>query len=1684
MFFSGSGLQQLAYAEGMTTELSNHITDSESETKESVSDTNTGETEQDIVSDTVLDTEPETTIDNTEESKKSTEVLPKDVETETLTEEQKTEEEQISEEVLKPKETQASELAKTADIEGLLEMGLPTGIDSFVPNKGTAVELNYTPRKEGTTKKIVISGYLAAGMQVLKPDTLFPYIKSVSTTDDSLTLLLAPINAGSRISIRIPILNATSEAGEVNFSKGITVADGVTYSGGLTVTEYVDETPDQTIVSKVPITFELTESDLKTKTDDSYTTDPGKKFLNGMTLYTNVETANDGGSNGKNWISQEGEYGISPLGYYSGNDVSSNSISPRYIQNLRLEIPLPPGVTFVNSPLETKTDGVLISASADRQTIYYERDEYMPKTEIKFRMTLDYSGIYNGSDSLTTKDINDWFNLYSNDTSITQRHQNGKSWGFSGIMYGVPVQKRFYDRSVLVLDSVVNYVSDKPFELDGANRNYIEEWGETIRINGDLKNGSKEFSVPTPNLGSMNHNYTRQAVFTMESAIQLKFVEFTSDNITEQSSDPTVSGTVKLLFYTNTGNVFEEVKREGNSVSAPFVDTYGGEYIEKLVVQATGTRTVEFGLMVELQPWSLDGEAFEDGYQSKITVYYGIENYGIVQPQPVEGKVVYTGTFTYLTTPSIPSVDRGGRMFITDYEYSDVDLIKVSNDGGSAGYEGIKPLKNVSVDIQVPSIVGDNEVYWVYQMLGNSTASLELANYSNGEYPDVKIIYSTSKGKRGEIVVGKSQFEGNATPKLNFNLPEGEFVSGLGIEISKMPVGGIVKLSLDKLNLKGEFLPSGREISKLPFGWTNYGDLRTVWGGNLYGNIAYEVDYDDIFKQFNGRTQSSISPLLWRRGIIFSPAWYLNLTRHEERPTILQGGKTEVEFSLTDSAFNPTFAFEINKNFNYIPGTFKGTGKNYKFVEEWLPNYFTDSADTKHYGNGLLRIRMIGSGDEAYNMFPIENYDFLLGVPNKDNKELLFTMTLQAKQEAPPGTYELVPTMYRSDKWAQSNVVGKPMDYAPGLETGIPELATKKYIYVWDNLNRITDPYDIDGDGDKGVSIVKIEPSSNSYTSGIGNNQQVTKITTTNIRTWLVDKNTDLEMSDALLYPHQEVGFRQSMEIAGSKGGSDFIGYYHVPKRNHTIAYADRDGNKQEYKSQFDTYLTEFITTTIDGAPVPAKANLQVYYYISPDPTDPSGDDHNTMKELNGGTDTSPNYLTEMQVRDRAAAEGKSIADILKNCTMVKFKAGTITAGATILSSTTLKIGDKEEGEEEGIKDYFSGMYTYKVDGASLPVSYTPLTTMTLLPYIVSGTVFNDKNANSFLDPLDGQMEGVVVELYQTGNDPHTGLPITDSLIDKQTTASDGSYSFKVSYHGEYYLKIGPQDGKVLSLKKKTGGLPYEQSVFQKKDSFAVTDPFTLDNAVYLYQNAGYADERLIEAPTDIYLSVGETSTIPYKLIPDYLMNDPLFEIIPTLISDAANNEFFTADIDTFELTGKKEGEKTITLSIPAAPLDGSTMITKTITVHVEPESVASVSVPAIVKIYAVQGKTNEVIAPELTLYNYDKEEVKAYVENIDLANTGLSKTLQLSDLKSVYSKTEISLNIIPVKRTNQFSAVKKTNLTKVADISGGLLLGTLQSFKGDANWGKFTFDGEYNSQIVNTELEDNRFIMRYRFEK
>ena len=257
--------------------------------------------------------------------------------------------------------------------------------------------------------------------------------------------------------------------------------------------------------------------------------------------------------------------------------MGTDKVSDRYIQNMHLEIPLPPGVTFVSSPLEGGTAGEKISASADKTTIFYDRDVYQYGTEIKFRMRLDYTGINNGGSDLTQKIFSDWFNLYNNSTSIKERQQFGKPWKFTGKIYGIPQELSFNDRSVLRLD--IDTQSVRVWSNNNANKDYSQA-GNYV-INNDMKDSADNartwFRVLAPQYVYPTH-YTRQSVFTMDWGIQL-----TSVVISNWSSEP--SGKAELIFFTNKGRKFQQTVSGQESYSVPALDT--GEYVTKLAVQAT-----------------------------------------------------------------------------------------------------------------------------------------------------------------------------------------------------------------------------------------------------------------------------------------------------------------------------------------------------------------------------------------------------------------------------------------------------------------------------------------------------------------------------------------------------------------------------------------------------------------------------------------------------------------------------------------------------------------------------------------------------------------------------------------------------------------------------------------------------------------------------------------------------------------------------------------------------------------------------------------------------------------------------------------------------------------------------------------------------------------------------------------
>lgn len=1563
---------------------------------------------------------------------------------------------------------------------GLLSMGMANG-GAFDPG-GAAQEVTVTfkPRKEGSSRRLEITGFDSAGLTVSTRPIVSHPITSTTFSGSALIVNFADdFTAGGDISFRFSI----KQSNEKNFAKGVMEENGKFYGKGLTLTEYVGGTADQSTTSKVPVEYTMTNADLFSEKSPYYNDTAQLTFSSGMVLYTNpdsVESPNGGG-----WQKKEAEYFLRTLPadkWWKNRDY----ISPRYIRNLHLEIPLPPNVFYVSSDYEGGKSGITISASSDKTYVYFDCAEYNPNSELKFTMTLDYTKV-SSSGGADQYGINRWHDFWSNTSTITSRNQAGKPWKFTGDIYGITQSKTFYDRSSLVLGTMI--AMNRVYDLLG-NYNYskkITNKNLTLRIseeNGTDRQNDCRTLTPQMDLFT-DLNYTRRTTTEFEPQIRVKEVR--------NSGNVKGTGTITVTFYTNLGNTV--AKPMAASVQAPAMQE--GEYVNKITVDATGNRIGSYYFIVDYMDVDLNGNQLAVGTVSKVKTSYEIVGYG--PKNPLKDNTT-TATITYVESKiaepiikrNIDRKDYTYAYYATGYSYKNINLLSVSNTGAEVGDIVNRELTKIRVLPNawlVSDAADDKEAFFPYQMLSSSPATLTLTGYTTSNLPDIKIPYTTSAGNSGEVIVPASAFSfsgSSASAKVNIHLPEGEVVNALGCEISNLPSWAAVSLTLDNLEIPDDILPSGRKIETLHTDLSQEGES-TRWNTES-SNKAYFTIPSGAEKEISFR-DAAYMRAFWKIGVGFGESQYRTSDNESTvRPPILQGEKTTLKFRLTDTAYNPTYGFEIDKNFNYIAGSFAGTDKKIKFIEEWLPNYFNDSSDTEHYGNGLLRIRFIGSGDEAYNMFPIKNgnYD---GYPPYD----YFKMTLQAKSQTNPGIYKMIPMLYRSDKWAKENLVGKQMEIRGWTGTGfglMPEIKKQTSVYItnYSKTSNTADRYDIDGDGDVSA-LIDVRPPGGVFDGDPAYMQQVTKQSTTNIQTYLIDPKTGVEIRDAELYPHQSVEFVQAMELLSAGNGTDFIGYYHIPKRNHKIDYADADGNHQTHVSEFNTYLTGFLSTTVDGVQVPPDAGLKVYYYISPDPDNPDSDDHNAMKELvDGQTDTSPNYKTQAQIEQMAMDQGVEVKDILKDCTMIKIKADVIETGKAIITKAALAIGHKEEGDKESIYDYFSGQYRYSLDtGTRLPASYTPLTTLSMLPYKVEGIVFYDKDANSLASPLESGAAGIDVELWQTGTDPHTGTAIPDTLVDTQLSGADGSYSFKVAYHGDYFLKFKLTDGKKLSLKNKYGGFAYEQSVFDPVKEggldYAKAN-FSLSDHSLPYQNAGLVDIRTLTVPEDIYLSEGETADLTYDIAPDYLMNELDYKIVPTLQSDAANDPYFTVGTDTPSITGKAVGEGTITVSIPAAPLDGTTYITKTVTVHVEPASVASVSVPAKAEIYAVQGKSNEVIAPELTIYNYNQDPVKAYIKRIDTNNTGRGKSLKLVKQKSSYDTDEISLKVKPIDRTNPFSALANTDLTQVEYIKGGLLLGTMEPFDGNSNWGKFTFGGEYNPAIVSTNLEDNRFVMSYRFEK
>lgn len=1594
-------------------------------------------------------------------------------------------------------------LESLADKTGFLLMGMVNNTPFNPGNSGNEeVDVIFKPRKEGNkSRTLVIAGFKNAGLNVEKPNIKSP-IASTSISADRDKLIVEferNFNVGSDVSFRFSI----KVSDEKKFIDALQRNEGnLPCINGLVITEYVDEVPDQSVTSNMQVNYVMTESDLLIK--ESNSNFPNLSYGAGMALYTNAKNVDGDNVDSRGWQMKEGEYYLRPL--------VQEYISPRYIENMRIEIPLPPNVTYVGSDYETEKNGLKISGSTNKTHVILECKEYNPNFEIKFTMTLDFTHVSNEG-GVDDYGVNNWHDFWSKLPSILSRKQTDTPWKFSGEIYGVKQTKQFYDRSILVLDTAIEY----PFQgLHGDFKYSTKKTnlaiGSEISENPDIDS----LQIFSTNLAKFNHDYTRKGTFEIDQAIRIKTVKFNSDN--------GLDGSIAFTFHTNKGNTVTKYKLNGTSsevITTPPVSE--GEYINKVTVEATGNRSGKFRFIADVLDVDINGIALPTGTKSEIKMYWDIPNYG---PIRTKSQYVEKAAVTFVEqNVAAPIVNRnvintnkpGGNGFrlIKNFSYKDVNLLLIKNTEPEIGNIVNRDLIDIKIDEAntiIKDVKGDSESIPVYQMMTKETSTLQLKNYKESNLPNVKIIYTTSLGNTGETRIDKSKFvlsNGNASTKVKFTLPDGEVIQTLGLEISSLPSGAELNLTLDEFNVNKDTLPSGRSLDTLPKssvsnttaanvgGYPATNTMITEWQFERY-NLKYKSNSGaEIHMSVPGHTAMEF---MWNFGTNFSwiLADYLNSTT--QNPAIFPGDKTTVKLALSDTAFNPTYGIEIDKNFNYVPGSLKvkngsksGTHE-YKFIEEWIPNYFNDP---ERKGNGLLRIRFIGSGSNAFNLFPMETFEFYYLYFKGEARQLQFD--LYAKNDAEKSTHKMIKKMYRSDQWAMKNLMDKQLAVSSwNGSQSLPEISNyKSPIRLLNGIqgqspeippmpkpNSEIDYYDIDGDGDKTHYIL-----AGDVRSSVAEMQQIAQLGSTDVKTYLVDKKTGVELRDAKLLPHQEVGFVQTLQLLSTSGdGSDFIGYYHIPKKGHVIEYVDKNGTSQKKTSEFDTYITDFITTkSEDGSSIPEDKKLSVYYFISPDPTDLT-DGHNDMNELGGGTDITKYYKTEDEVKQLAKEQNKTVKEILENCTMVKIKADVVEVNKKIISKTTLAMGHKEAGDKNPITGYFSGKYKFTNNGAVLPVSYTPLVTFTMNPYVISGTIFYDKDANSLMSPLESRKAGVDVELWQTGKDPHTGAPLEEKVIDRQITDISGAYLFTKEYHGDFFLKFKIPDGQTLSLKDKQEGYLDERSTFEvdKDDATIAKYSFTLNDANLPFQNAGLVDKRDMLSPEHIYISVGEQREIPYQITPDYLMNEDDYKFLPSVYSDATNDPFFTIDEANMSIKGLSEGVKTITVSIPDAPLGGAPTITKNITVHVEPASVASVSVPTKAEVYAIKGKDNEVIAPQMVMYSYGLHSVNAYIRNIELQNTGSTKDLVLVKEKAdstAYANDEISLRVTPVQKNNPFSRVVPTDITQVEYQNGGLLLGTLPNFENRVD-GLFTFDGKYNPNIELSDIENNRFIMKYRFEK
>ncbi|WP_270655843.1 SdrD B-like domain-containing protein [Eubacterium callanderi] len=1614
-----------------------------------------------------------------------------------------------------------------------LQSGTENAYINLTPvNEGTytapdagVISVNYRPTGDETGKYIDILGFTPSGLA----------ISALPVADGNIVVKAEYLEKSGDRGMRVYLGDKVTAADSVAFQFSMAVGNEKQFMDTLSIDpadswitglEATEKLGSETAVGiKAKSHFKVSaanmESTIYTRqniiTDTSFPRSPDNLFGNsGMVLAVKAEGITDFTTGA--WKTQETEYTVKRANATTRTDGGMDpnykeEITDRYMKDVELKIPLPNGVKVTGLPAE-QTSGVKVSydSTANYLTLTCDTLDGTGGNEVpadlKFRMTLDFTGVGANSQQLG---IGKWHNFYDNnvDPSLTSRNETGRPWHIKGVIYGQHIDQSFYDRSALVPDSIpctpiIGKDKARPFSFKpNEYKTYTELTGSNMALEPIR---SYQSAIPYDRNGPTNPGLADTMVYTIapeDAAARVIGVkgEFPQD--------------IAVTFTWSDGT--SETKGVSDMVDQvikpkPYTDN---TYITKVELYSPSAAGFQHNLVVDLQTKHLDGTPLANGEKFYIGFDHAFGGYGksswygempsqknfmyqALQPGNPLCSLVYSGgSFVSYYPPETPNTMISGVGFMPETVYTNVGFIKVSNTQKKPGSgQTFQDLKDVSYNAKTTS-----DGNWFYKLINKSTFTITL---SGGDYltalPTVTVLCKKQDNEVVTRTVSPDQFavaNGKATATVDFGLGDDEYALSYEMNLSSMPKMAVAELSINELSTQNRVLPDGTEFQNIDTGTENQ-----------YTRVMFSTLLR--FSSLAGTTKNQYSNgntfLYPKVGLMFDA---IGLPEYDSKgkitvappqldasgQSLLQGATQTLQLSLKDLAYNPTYAIEINKNFNYVPGSYKNAqigGKNYKVIEEWLPNYEKFKGTPKE-GNGLLRLRFVGSGSTGYNIDPVTRGNLSVNAPLEK-----WEFKVQAKMTAEIGIAEVVPAIYRSDKWAEKNLVGEKLavkDWEGIInEKGYLQLPQTKGMTPVELLpkyanpaSRSADSYDIDGDGDTTSSVYQSAAPANGTL-------EITKASKTRVDGYLVDPVSGLESRDANLYPCQTAGFVQIMEILDQNpiGGTDFIGYYHIPKKNHHIEYVDEEGTRKEFVSQFDTSLGDFITATLDGVPIPEE-QMQIAYYLSANPEDVEGDDHNKMSLLeDGGVETQQekaSYKTKAEIEALVAGGTyPSLEDALSHVTMVKIQAPQVQSSKTVLMSTHLKIGHRppDQHNVQNLVDYFSGIYRYTDSSATRsPRLYTPLMNFNMIPYTVAGSIWNDKKADSVKDPFEPGIAGIEVELWDDGVDPQGEQPPAQpQCVASATTGADGSYSMLTGYHGNYKLKFKIPSKQKLTLAGK-GDLPYESSVFKETiPGNAETDYFLLDDRSLQDENGGLVDARSLEAPADFYLSVNSTLAIPYQITPDYLMSEEDYKIKPTITSEDGGIHF-TLNPENGTLTGIAEGDGTVTLTIPHPPNPGE-VLTKTVQVHVQPASVANVSVPTNVEIFAVQGKTNEIIAPDLTISNYNPFAVDAYIEKMDTTNTGTTKRLSLVRQKAAgsYGANEISLTVKASQRAG--NAFKGMTETDIASIDGSALvyLGKMDSAIApeNQNWGQFTFGGAYNANILQTDIQENRFAMHFRF--